>query len=137
MKRQLSTTSYWWTTYEANRTTTTDGTSSHTMGLCEIATAYSVWKLQGLGLANSSLLKRKKKEDGIRESVHLMSSADTTWHRPFTTGAIEKLRLYKRKFNKYTGDYEGPQHDSNSHFSDSFAIAQTLLNSTLTLRESS
>jgi hypothetical protein len=30
------------------------------------------------------------------------------------------LRLYKRKFNKYTGDYEGPQHDSNSHFSDSF-----------------
>lgn len=77
-------------------------------------------KLQGLGLANSSLLKRKKKEDGIRESVHLMSSADTTWHKPFTTGAIEKLRLYKRKYNKYTGDYEGPEHDSSSHFSDSF-----------------
>ena len=91
-----------------------DGSTRDTDGIQRLV------KFQSLGLPNSSLLKRKKKEDGIRESVHLMSSADTTWHKPFTNGAIDKLRLYKRKFNKYTGDYEGPQHDSNSHYADAW-----------------
>ena len=55
---------------------------------------------------------------------HLMSSADTTWHKPFTTGAIEKLRLYKHaKYNKYTGDHEGHQNDSSSHFRTVFRCA--------------
>jgi hypothetical protein len=34
-------------------------------------------------------------------------------------GLLDKLRLYKRKWNSNTGDYEGPEHTTASHFSDS------------------
>jgi hypothetical protein len=32
--------------------------------------------------------------------------------------AIEKLGKYQRKYNQYTGDYEGPDHKTESHIAD-------------------
>jgi hypothetical protein len=76
-------------------------------------------KFQRLGLANCSLLRRRNKEQALRDSIALQRDVATTWHRPFTGHAIDKIKLYKRKFNKFTGDYEGPKHDSASHYGDS------------------
>jgi hypothetical protein len=33
---------------------------------------------------------------------------------------VRKLGIYKRKFNQFTGDYEGPEHKSESHYADAF-----------------
>ncbi len=36
-----------------------------------------------------------------------------------TINLVKKLKLYKRKFNGITGDYEGPEHKTESHAADS------------------
>lgn len=75
-------------------------------------------KFRGYGLINASLLIRKDKESGIRRVIDLLVNKKTTIHEPMCINAIDKWKLYKRQFNKFTGDYEGPEHKSESHISD-------------------
>lgn len=74
-------------------------------------------KLINLGLVNSSILRRGSVEDGIRDVVEGLER--TTMNEPTTMVLQQKLKLYKRKFNGKTGDYEGPEHDTTSHAADS------------------
>lgn len=74
-------------------------------------------KLEEHGLINASLLTRENKEDGIRRAVEQI--IHTEINEATTNQLRNKLRMYKRKFNSLTGDYEGPQHDTNSHAADS------------------
>lgn len=75
-------------------------------------------KMRNYGLINASLLTRKDKEKGILRAIDLLADKNTTIHEPMCSDAIDKLKLYKRMFNKFTGDYEGPEHKSASHISD-------------------
>jgi len=80
-----------------------------------------ILKLKQLGLPNASLLSRRRKEPGLVDAIQLMNSSNVYFHAPRTAGSnglLDKLRLYKRKFNHYTGDYEGPDHTTASHFAD-------------------
>jgi hypothetical protein len=73
-------------------------------------------KLYDLGLINASLLTRENREDGIRMAVEGMMEAEI--NESTTDMLLRKLRLYKRKFNGLTGDYEGPEHKTESHAAD-------------------
>lgn len=75
-------------------------------------------KARKMGLANAFLLQRKNKEMGINKVLELLNKMSTTIHEPICGWAVEKLGLYKRKFNQYTGDYEGPDHTTESHIAD-------------------
>lgn len=77
-------------------------------------------KWRDYGLPNSSTLPKTGKEAGIRKAVELLALPSTTFHLPFTSHLIYQLKLYKRKFNDITGNYEGPEHSSASHGADSF-----------------
>lgn len=74
-------------------------------------------KIRGLGLLNSSVLKREPKEDGIKRVVEELGKADM--HQPTTIELVRKLYLYSRKYNPHTGDYEGAEHKTESHAADS------------------
>lgn len=74
-------------------------------------------KLQDAGLLNSSLLRRENKEDGIRQAIEAIPKTEI--NEATTSELIRKLRIYKRKFNGLTGDYEGPEHKTESHAADS------------------
>lgn len=74
-------------------------------------------KLQEYGLINASLITREPREDGIRRAVEQI--VNTEINEETTRQLISKLRLYKRKFNGLTGDYEGPEHKTESHAADS------------------
>lgn len=74
-------------------------------------------KLEEHGLLNASLLTRENREDGIRRAVEQI--ARTEINEETTHQLINKLRMYKRKFNGLTGDYEGPEHKTESHAADS------------------
>ncbi len=78
-----------------------------------------IQKIRDLGLPNSSLILRSSKEDGIKKTVEMLNKSTTTFHQPTTYMAIDKLKKYKRTFNAFTGDYEGPEHKSESHAADS------------------
>ncbi len=78
-------------------------------------------KIRELGLTNSSVLKREPKEDGIGRVVSQMAKA--VFHYPMTLNLIKKLKMYKRKWNGLTGDYEGPDHKTESHAADSIRYA--------------
>jgi hypothetical protein len=75
-------------------------------------------KVRAYGLINTSLLIRKGKEPGINRVISLLSRPTTTIHAPTCTGTVEKWKRYLRKFNEFTGDYEGPEHKTESHISD-------------------
>lgn len=78
-------------------------------------------KLNRLGLPNASLLQRRKKEAGLNDAIQLMLKNSVTIHAPTCNiegGLLAKLKLYKRKYNQYTGDYEGPDHTTASHYAD-------------------
>ena len=78
-----------------------------------------ITKAIGYGLVNAHILPRtRSKEDGIRAVIDILTAETTTMHEPMMLGAINKLKLYKRKFNELTGDYEGPEHKSASHGAD-------------------
>lgn len=79
-----------------------------------------IQKWRDLGIINASLLRKEALDDGIRRAVILLSEPTTTIHEPTTTEFLRKLALYKRKFNQFTGDYEGPKHDSTSHYADNW-----------------
>jgi hypothetical protein len=72
------------------------------------------------GILNASLLRKEGKEDGIRRAAALLNDPTTTLNKATTTEFLRKLALYKRKFNQFTGDYEGPEHKSASHYADAF-----------------
>jgi phage terminase large subunit len=74
-------------------------------------------KVREAGLINSSLLRREPKEDGIKRAVEL--TANTRFNEATTENLRRKLGMYKRKFNPLTGDYEGPEHKTESHAADS------------------
>lgn len=74
-------------------------------------------KLRDFGLINSSLLKREGKEDGIQRAVENIVRSEI--NAGTTIELRRKLLLYKRKFNEFTGDYEGPEHKTESHAADS------------------
>lgn len=84
-----------------------------------------IYKLQDLGLINSSLLTREGKEDGIRMAVEEIAKAEI--NEATTDMLVRKLRLYKRKFNPFTGDYEGPEHKTESHAADSIRYLFTAI----------
>lgn len=78
-------------------------------------------KMHQLGLPNASLLTRRSKEAGLTDAIQLMLRRSVMIHAPTCArdgGLLDKLRLYKRKWNAYTGDYEGPDHNTNSHYAD-------------------
>lgn len=76
-----------------------------------------IYKLQDAGLVNSSLLTREGREDGINRSIGSLMNSDL--NESTTIELRRKLQLYKRKFNPLTGDYLGPDHNTESHAADS------------------
>lgn len=92
-----------------------DGSKRDSDGVQRIA------KLKKLGLPNASLLTKRRKEAGLVDAIQLIAEPKVTFYSPTTmvdNGLLEKLRLYRRKFNHYTGDYEGPDHTTASHYAD-------------------
>lgn len=78
-------------------------------------------KMHQLGLPNSSLLTRRRKEAGLVEAIQLMNTPNVTAHLSTTEVKVfEKLVLYRRKWNANTGDYEGPDHTTVSHIADAW-----------------
>jgi hypothetical protein len=92
-----------------------DGSKRDSDGIERIA------KLRKLGLPNASLLRKRGKEAGLNDAIQLMAKKSVVFYSPNTMqdgGLLEKLRLYKKKFNHYTGDYEGADHNTASHYAD-------------------
>lgn len=80
-------------------------------------------KLNRLGLPNAGLLRRRNKREALDDAIELMLEPRVTFYAPNTTqdnGLVDSLRLYKRKWNPYTGNYEGPEHNTASHYSDAW-----------------
>jgi hypothetical protein len=78
-------------------------------------------KLAKLGLPNASLLRKRRKEAGLVDAIQLINKPTTTFYAPTTAvenGLIDTIRLYKRKWNANTGNYEGPEHNTASHYAD-------------------
>ena len=75
-----------------------------------------VEKVRQLGLPNCSLLRRELKEEGIKRAIE--ATPKTEFNEATTDDFRRKLGLYKRKFNPNTGDYMGPDHNTNSHAAD-------------------
>lgn len=93
-----------------------DGSHRDSDGIQRIA------KIRKLGLPNSTLIRKRRKESGLNDSIQLMASDKVVFYAPNTMqdgGLLEKLRLYKKKYNHYTGDYEGDDHNTASHYADS------------------
>jgi hypothetical protein len=75
-------------------------------------------KAKQMGLLNASLLYRKNVEMGIKKTLDLLNKPSTTFDAAFCGWAVDKLGKYQRKYNPYTGDYEGPDHKTESHIAD-------------------
>lgn len=78
-----------------------------------------IQKIRNMGLLNASLLRRTGIDMGINRAVDLLRSETTTFNEPTLNWVIEKWKKYQRKFNPLTGDYEGPDHKTESHTADS------------------
>lgn len=77
-----------------------------------------IQKLRDLGLVNASLLRRSSVEEGIKSVVDHLLEPTTTFNKPMMGWAVEKMKKYQRKWNELTGDYEGPDHKTESHLND-------------------
>lgn len=88
----------------------------HDMNVRDSDAIERINKVVEAGLPNSSLLRREPKEDGIKRAVEMTSN--TQFNEATTEDLRRKLSLYKRKFNSLTGDYEGPEHKTESHAAD-------------------
>ena len=73
-------------------------------------------KVRAAGLPNSSLLRREPTEDGLKRAVE--NTMFCEFNEATTEDLRRKLQIYKRKFNGVTGDYEGPEHKTESHAAD-------------------
>lgn len=81
--------------------------------------------LQQEGLTNVSTLKREGVSVGIGHVEDWLPKL--LINQPMVGDATQKIRMYKKKFNPNTGDYIGPQHDSNSHVADMIRYLCTAL----------
>lgn len=82
-----------------------------------------IQKLRELGLVNASLLTRSSVEEGIKRVIEHLINEKTTINKPTMSWAVDKMKKYQRKFNPLTGDYEGPDHKTESHLNDSIRYA--------------
>ena len=101
-----------------------DGNKRDSDGIARIV------KLNQLGLPNASLLTRRRKEAALTDALQLMNETRVRIHKATTyrdNGFIEKMRLYRRKWNSYTGDYEGPDHNTASHYADAWQYVSDAL----------
>lgn len=81
--------------------------------------------LQKLGIVNVSTLKREGISIGIS---YVEDWLPKLCINTATTGDISrKLRVYRKKFNPYTGDYIGPDHKSQSNLADMVRYLCTVL----------
>lgn len=87
-----------------------------------------IQKIRNMGLTNASLLRRTGREDGINRTALLLKLKSTTFHKPNTDWAVEKLKKYSRKFNEHTGDYEGHDHKTESHIADALRYTAEAIN---------
>lgn len=83
-------------------------------------------KLEKMGLTNISIVTREGKEHGIRRAVEEIIKA--IMNKETTKKLREKLVKYSRKFNGITGDYEGPEHKTESHAADSIRYLYAAIN---------
>jgi phage terminase large subunit len=88
----------------------------HDMSVRDSDAVERIEKVREAGLPNSSLLRREPKEDGIKRAVE--GTAKVEFNAGTTEDLRRKLIIYKRKFNGLTGDYEGPEHKTESHAAD-------------------
>lgn len=77
------------------------------------------------GITNVSTLKRQGVSVGIGYVEQWLPKL--LINKPMTGGFDRKIRLYKKKHNPKTGDYIGPEHDSNSHDADMLRYLCTVL----------
>lgn len=84
-----------------------------------------IQKMQDYGLIDSSLLRREPVEDGLTRAIE--NVIDARVNEGTTIELRRKLQLYKRKFNPLTGDYEGPEHKTESHAADSIRYVYTAI----------
>jgi hypothetical protein len=92
-----------------------DGAKRDSDGVQRIA------KFHQLGLPNASLLTRRSKEAGLVDAIQLVNEPWVFFHAPtcdIDYGLLEILGLYRRKWNAFTGNYEGPDHTTASHYAD-------------------
>jgi hypothetical protein len=88
-------------------------------------------KMHQMGLPNASLITRRSKEAGLNDAIQLMLKPTVSLNAAncaLDNGLIDKLRLYKRKWNHYTGDYEGPDHNTASHYADAIRYMSDAIN---------
>lgn len=76
-----------------------------------------IHKVREGGLLNAFLMKRESKNAGILRAIE--GVAKCFFNEATTQLLIKKILLYKRKYNAHTGDYEGPEHKTESHAADS------------------
>jgi hypothetical protein len=88
----------------------------HDGSVRDIEAVQRIEKLRDYGLLNSSLLTRESRETGIERVVKGLDK--TLFDVETTSELVRKLRIYRRKFNPLTGDYEGPDHKTESHAAD-------------------
>lgn len=88
----------------------------HDMSVRDSDAIQRIEKVRDSGLPNASLLRREPKEDGIKRAVE--GTPQTEFNAATTEDLRRKLIIYKRKFNPLTGDYEGPEHKTESHAAD-------------------
>lgn len=77
-----------------------------------------IQKYREEGLISSSLLRREAKNAGINRAIEMLPK--TVFNKGTTENLVDKLKLYKRKYNPNTGDYIGPEHKTESHAADTF-----------------
>lgn len=97
-----------------------DGTvASLNDGVSRLATLFKA------GITNASTLKRQGVSIGIGYVEDWLKKILINLG---TTGKFtKKIRLYKKKYNPQTGDYIGPDHNTNSHASDALRYMCTAL----------
>lgn len=84
---------------------------------------HRIVKMKELGLPNASLLTKRRKEPALVDAIQMLNSPTVSFYAPTTAadnGLLDTMRLYRRKWNPYTGDYEGPEHNTASHYADAW-----------------
>lgn len=80
-------------------------------------------KVKDAGLINSVTLKRLSVDSGISNTATMLSYSYFNTTNPTVLNAVNTIKLYKRKFNEFTGEYMGAEHDTTSHAADALRYA--------------
>jgi len=89
----------------------------HDGSVRDIHAVERITRIREAGLPSVSLLRRTNREDGINRVVEGLRT--TMFNEATTTELVRKLKIYKKKYNPVTGDYQGPDHKTESHAADS------------------